>query len=74
MPLGALEMVMDEFYLIFNFSFEKEKFHFFLGGGGFLLAIPLEGVVPPFPKIVLNLPRPMRSYIVKEKIHVQFSC
>ena len=38
--------------------------HFFLG------AISLRSVVVPYPKIVINLPGPMRSYIVK-KNHIR---
>ena len=56
----------------FDFIFKKIKVNiFFFGGGGgynqfFLEAISLGMLVVPSPKIIINLPGPMQSNIVKD--------
>ena len=67
MPEETVEEGGSRLSLFSNFSFKKEKREqIFFGGHFYLVAISLGRVVVTSSKIVINIPRPIESFTVKE--------
>ena len=70
MPVETVEEGGSRLSLFSNFSFKKEKREqIFLGGHFYLVAISLGRVVVTSSKIVINIPRPIESFTVKENLN-----